>query len=244
MAYDVVKTIGGREYRYRVQSERDPISGKIRNRWTYVGRVSGEGAVAKLRPVRTNARTRLLAAAEHLLEAGEAAELTVDSIARAAGVAHGTFYRYFRDRSDVLEALARHLKATRAVGDDGLLRDDVTSLADARRGVRTWMSERLRFALQRRAAVRAWSTLVASEARLAAYREERRDSTRRRLHEHLEVLTSRGFADVSDPASTAMMLMALVDGVIRATILESDSLSAAHIDAATEIADRAIFGHA
>ncbi len=143
MAYEVVKTIRGREYRYRVQSERDPHTGKSRNRWTYIGRVTGEPDVAKSRPARPNARLRLLAAAERLLEGGEASALSVDAIATEAGVAHGTFYRYFRDRSAVLEALARHLRETRSVGDDRELRDDVATRAAARAGVREWIAQRL-----------------------------------------------------------------------------------------------------
>ena len=99
MAYEVVKTIGSRQYRYRVQSERDPQTGKMRNRWTYLGRVAGEAGIVKARAPRPNARLRLLEAAEALLASGDASAVTVDAIASAAGVAHGTFYRYFRHRS-------------------------------------------------------------------------------------------------------------------------------------------------
>lgn len=243
MAYDVIKTIGGREYRYRVQSERDAQTGKTRNRWTYVGRVDRgvDGDVAKARAARPNARLRLLAAAEKLLEGGDASAVTADSIAAAAGVAHGTFYRYFRDRSDALEALARHLRETGAIGDERLLDDAVVSREAARRDVRAWIVEKLRIARDRRASIRTWHTLIASDARLAAYREERRDSTLRRLREHLAILTQRGLAHVADPASTAATLIALFDGVIRATILESDRLDDAVIGAAADVAERAIF---
>lgn len=51
-------------------------------------------------------RLRLLAATAARLEAGEEhAALRVCDIAGAAGVAHGTFYRYFVDRRAVVEAL-------------------------------------------------------------------------------------------------------------------------------------------
>jgi AcrR family transcriptional regulator len=241
MGYEVVKTIGARQYRYHVQSERDPQTGKRRNRWTYLGRVASERDVAKVRPVRPNARLRLLEAAERLLEAGDASAVTVDAIAAAAGVAHGTFYRYFRDRSEALEELARHIRATRGVGDDHLLRDDVESIEAARAGVRRWIVDKLRLTRELRATVRAWLALVASDARLAAYREERRQATLVRLREHITILTERGFAQVGDPASTAAGLFALVDGIMRTTILETDGLDEAGIVAAADIAERAIF---
>jgi AcrR family transcriptional regulator len=241
MAYEVVKTIGARQYRYRVQSERDPVSGKTRNRWTYLGRlVSGEAAEPARLP-RPNSRLRLLEAAEGLLAAGDPAAVTVDAIAAAAGVAHGTFYRYFRDRSDALEALARHIRATRGKADDGLLCDDVASIEAARAGVRRWLVEKLRYAREHRLKLCAWYALIASDARLTAYREERREGTIARLREHIGVLSERGFVAVADAASTAAGLMALVDGIVRASVLERDSLDDTGIAAAADIVERALF---
>jgi AcrR family transcriptional regulator len=241
MAYEVIKTIGARQYRYRVQSERDPQTGKTRNRWTYLGRVASECDAAKAPAPRANARLRLLEATERLLAAGDASAVTVDAIATAAGVAHGTFYRYFRDRSEALEELARHIRATRGIGDDHLLRDDVVSREAARSGVRTWIADKLRYARDRGASLRAWHALIASDARLTAYREERRETTFARLREHIAVLNGRGFANVADAASTAVCLIALYDGIVRATILERDRLDDAAIDAAADIVERALF---
>jgi AcrR family transcriptional regulator len=242
MAYEVVKTIGTRQYRYGVQSERDAHTGKFRNRWTYLGRVASERDVAKARAVRPNARLRLLEAAEHLLAAGDASALTVDAIASAAGVAHGTFYRYFRDRSDALEELARHIRASSGIGDDRLLRDDVAALNAARVGVRRWIIDKLRYAREHRASLCAWYALIASDVRLTAYREERREATFSRLRDHIEVLNARAFARVADPASTAAGLIALYDGIVRTSILERGQLDDAAIDAAADIVERALFG--
>jgi AcrR family transcriptional regulator len=241
MAYEVVKTIGGRQYRYRVQSERDAQSGKLRNRWTYLGRVASEPGVAKARAARPNARLRLLEAVEALLASGDASVLTVDAIVAAAGVAHGTFYRYFQDRSAALEELARHIRATRGIGDDRLLRDDVAGLDEARTGVRRWIVDKLRYARERRASLRAWHALIASDARLTAFREERREAAFTRLRDHIEVLNARSFASVADPASTAAALIALYDGIVRTSILERDRLADAEIDAAADIVERALF---
>lgn len=241
MAYDVVKTIGGRQYRYRVQSERDAQTGKARNRWTYVGRVDGETTVAKARPPRANARLRLLEAAEALLATGDAAAVTVDAIAAHAGVAHGTFYRYFRDRSDVLRELALHMKTTRDIRNDQLLLDDVATVADARAGLRRWVTDKLRFARDHRAIFCAWQTLVASDPRLHAFRVERRMATERRLGEYLAALDEHGLGQVTDPAATAACLLALIDGIERVSLIERDRLDEPAITAAADIFDRAIF---
>jgi len=241
MAYEVVKTIGSRQYRYRVQSERDAQTGKMRNRWTYLGRATSEGATAKTHASMSNARLRLLEAAQSLLAAGDASLLTVDAIVRAAGVAHGTFYRYFRGRSEALEELARHIGTTSGIGEDRLLRDDVATLGEARAGVRRWIVDKLRYARDRRASVCAWHALIASDARLSAYREERREATFTRLRAHIEILNGRGFARVGDAASTAAGLIALYEGIVRASILERDRLTDAAIDAAADIVERALF---
>lgn len=241
MAYEVVKTIGTRQYRYRVKSERDPQTGKVRNRWTYLGRVAGDPDIAKVRAPRPNARLRLLEGAEALLAGGDAAAVTVDAIAAAAGVAHGTFYRYFRDRSDVLQELARHIRATRGIGDDWLLRDDAASVEAARAGMRRWVSDKLRYAREQRASFCAWQALIASDARLAAFRDERRETTLTRLREHVEFLNARGFAHVAQPAAMAASLIALIDGVCRALVLERDRLDDAGITATADIVERALF---
>jgi TetR/AcrR family transcriptional repressor of nem operon len=183
----------------------------------------------------------LLEAAGALLALGDASAVTVDAIAAAAGVAHGTFYRYFRDRSQALEELARHIRATQGLGDDRSLRDDVDSRAAARAGVRRWIIDRLRSSRERRTSLCAWYALIASDARLSAYREERREATLARLRVHIDVLTQRGFASVADPAATAAGLVALVDGITRASILERDRLDDAGIAAAADIAERALF---
>ena len=44
VAYKVTKRIGGRAYLYRVESQRDPETGRRRNRWTYLGRAPGDGS--------------------------------------------------------------------------------------------------------------------------------------------------------------------------------------------------------
>jgi len=243
MAYDVIKTINGRDYRYRVQSERDAASGKRRNRWTYVGRVAGErpGARAAAPVSRGGTRLRLLHATEQLLARLDAQEITVDAIAAEAGVAHGTFYRYFKDRIAILEALALHIRATRGSAEENL-RDDVATVSAARSGLRAWIDEKLRIALERPDEMRTWFALIASDVRLTAFREERRQATLARMTQHFSVLSERGLASVRDPAAMASALFAMLDGFFRETIVDGHALDEARITAAADVVERAIFG--
>jgi len=67
VAYEVIKRVGGRAYRYRVESYRDPETRRVRGKWTYLGRVEGEGTLSPERQARPSSRTRLLNALEELL---------------------------------------------------------------------------------------------------------------------------------------------------------------------------------
>jgi AcrR family transcriptional regulator len=59
------------------------------------------------RPPRKSERTRkrVLTAAKNLFDRRGYRDTTIDDITRRAGIAHGTFYLYFRDKSQVLEQL-------------------------------------------------------------------------------------------------------------------------------------------
>jgi AcrR family transcriptional regulator len=242
MAYDVVKTINGREYRYRVASERDS-AGKRRNRWTYVGRVASEraGGPSATRVPRGSTRLRLLAATQRLLSRSEAHEMTVDAIVTEAGLAHGTFYRYFKDRAALLEALAVHIRASRGSAEENL-RDDVATVDEARRGLRAWLTEKLWFAVERPEEIRTWFALMTSDPRLSAFREERRQATTQRMADHFAALAQRGLTRVSDPAAMAFALSAMLDGIFRQTIVDGQTLDDARIAAAADVVEHAIFG--
>lgn len=242
MAYDVVKTINGRDYRYRVVSERG-LDGKRRNRWTYVGRIASEraGKPSAAHVPRGGTRLRLLAATERLLSRSEAHEITVDAIVAEAGLAHGTFYRYFKDRAASLEALAVHIRASRGSAEENL-RDDVATVAEARRGLRAWLTEKLWFAIERPEEIRTWFALMTSDPRLGAFREERRQATTQRMTAHFAALAQRGLAHVSDPAAMAFALSAMLDGIFRQTIVDGNALDDARIAAAADVVEHAIFG--
>ncbi len=73
VAYEVIKRVSGRAYRYRVESYRDPETRRVRGKWTYLGRVEGEGTLSPERKARPSSRDRLLDAVERLLETNELA---------------------------------------------------------------------------------------------------------------------------------------------------------------------------
>ncbi|HEV8022739.1 MAG TPA: TetR/AcrR family transcriptional regulator, partial [Candidatus Lustribacter sp.] len=111
MAYEVTKLVNGRPYRYQVRSERDPASGKLRNRWTYLGRGDPGAKPGPAKP-RPNARQALLDALERLLDRSDPGDVTAAAVSLEAGLAHGTFYRYFHNRVDAIRALADDLRET------------------------------------------------------------------------------------------------------------------------------------
>src|SRR5271156_5801612 len=103
MAYEVTKRIGRNRYRYVVEGYRDPKTKRVKQRWTYLGRVVGETVVDASRKRPADARDRIVTAILQLLERRDVELLTVDVIARAAHVSRGTFYRYFNGKKAALK---------------------------------------------------------------------------------------------------------------------------------------------
>ena len=87
MAHEVLKRVGANAYRYRVENYRDPATGKVRGRWTYLGKApaAGDGAAAPApRRRSSDSRERLLAA---LGREAEAVEVRERALALAANPA-------------------------------------------------------------------------------------------------------------------------------------------------------------
>jgi AcrR family transcriptional regulator len=227
MAYEVTKRIGGRGYRYRVESVRDPATGKRRNRWTYLGRAA-EGPRPRVAPrQRGEARARLLDALERLVAQRDFGAITADAIAGEAGLAHGTFYRHFRDKRDALLAALERVRERRGPALASL-RDDVASLDEARAGIREMVESILRAPAEHPALLRA-------------YYARKADATRR-IGAHLAALRSRGLASVADPAATGAALFAMLDGFYREAVVDGTVLDEPRIAAAVEVTERAVFG--
>jgi AcrR family transcriptional regulator len=241
MAYTVSKTINGRTYLYRVERQRDPESGRVRNRWTYLGRAAKTDPAVAVRPrsARGSTRQRLIEATERLLERNSG-DVTPSAIASEAGVAHGTFYRHFRDRREAIEAVVVHLRATRGAVDEGL-DDDVASLEAARAGLRAWLIRKLALARERPEFLAGFYRLAAADAKLTAWRAERRDETLARFSAHLEALVRRGLAQLDDPSATARILYTIYDGLYRQLIVDGNPIDDNVTRAAADAVERIVF---
>ena len=98
--------VGGR---MRLGSGRGSIASKCSEKWrgsSASASLNGVSALDQRRSARDAARNRarILAAARELF-AERGLEVTMDEIARHAGVGVGTVYRRFRQRSELIEAL-------------------------------------------------------------------------------------------------------------------------------------------
>jgi AcrR family transcriptional regulator len=244
MAYEVTKRIGGRAYRYRVESIRDPDTGKRRSRWTYLGRAGPAAGPASEPPKRrTNARELLLDALERLIDRTDFASLTADQVSTEAGLAHGTFYRHFRDKRDALRAALERVRERRGPVVEAL-RDDVRTEAEARAGIGAMVGTALRSPAQHPALLRAFYALAERDPELARERRERKAGITRRIAQHLAALSARGLARVRDPDTTAAAILAMIDGFFRDALVDGTALDDARIAGAIEVAERAVFAAA
>jgi AcrR family transcriptional regulator len=243
MAYEVTKRIAGRAYLYRVESIRDPETGRRRNRWTYLGRAQREEGSSKAEQPkrRGDARERLLDALERLLDRHDFGEVTADAIAVEAGLAHGTFYRHFGDKRAALLAVLQRLRERRGAVTAGL-RDDVQSEAEARAGLRAMAETMLRAPAAHPAVLRTFFLLALRDPEIVRERRDRRALLTAAIGEHLRSLTARGLARVHDADATAAALLAMLDGFYREAVIDETPLDEPRIAAALEAIDRAVFG--
>jgi AcrR family transcriptional regulator len=221
LAYEVIKRVSGRAYRYRVESFRDPETRRVRGRWTYLGRVDPADAGLPERPAKPSSRDRLLDAVGRLLATGDAESLSAGSIAREAGVAYGTFYRYFTDRAHaVREALLRHGPS---LGDvQGRFGRPPGTREDERARIAGWLRETAQDAQRQRGVVRAWHVYSNSDEAVVAARRTAVDATVDRIGAYLDALRERGITAISSSRFAAYALVALVVALGRDAALEEN----------------------
>jgi AcrR family transcriptional regulator len=183
----------------------------------------------------------LLDALERLVAQRDFGAITADAIAGEAGLAHGTFYRHFRDKRDALLAALERVRERRGPALASL-RDDVASLDEARAGIREMVESILRAPAEHPALLRAYYALALRDAELRAERNERKADATRRIGAHLAALRSRGLASVADPAATGAALFAMLDGFYREAVVDGTVLDEPRIAAAVEVTERAVFG--
>ena len=128
-------------------------------------------------------RARLLAVALEAFSSGHA--VTLESIARTAGVGIGTLYRHFPTRDALVEAVYRTELTRLCDGAPGLLSSAAPDAA-----LRTWMSDYAEFVATKREMAAALRTLIASGAITST-------QTRAQLGEAIGVLLAAGADDGS-----------------------------------------------
>jgi AcrR family transcriptional regulator len=178
-----------------------------------VRELTGESAVAEVRPefpeaddrlvgLRTQGRKtvrRLLDAAATVFASSGYQAATVEQIASEAGVARGTFYKYFTDKLDVLLALAEeacHVHMT--LHDLG----DLTG----REALVEWLERLLAFGRDNAAVLRAWTERVPDNKELYTLAEAVGMASRRRFARFVR----QSAAPVGN-ISGVMMLMAVIE---------------------------------
>jgi AcrR family transcriptional regulator len=219
VAYEVIKRVGGRAYRYRVESYRDPETRRVRGKWTYLGRVEGEGTLSPERQARPSSRSRLLNALEELLESRDLSALTTGIVANRAGLAYGTFYRYFKDVHHIVrEAMLRHSATTDRLLDE--IFADVSTAVVERGKMANWVRETIVEAQAHPGLIRAWHVASNQDAALVAERQARFDAAVASFTQYIDKLNAAGLTSVKSPAFNAYALVALCTAIVRECAVE------------------------
>lgn len=151
-----------------------------------------------LRPRGEKTRQRLLDAGASVLPARGYHDARVDDIVEAAGVSHGTFYRYFENKDDFFRVLAEAASAPMiAMLDDLVVDADPAEL-------RSWLREWFRLHESNGGVISTWQEMTASEE-LADFSQQVAASVLSRL---VRALAGRDFGD---PVVDAVALLALLE---------------------------------
>lgn len=219
MAYEVIKRVSGRAYRYRVESYRDPVTRRVRGKWTYLGRVEGEGTLSPERKARPSSRDRLLDAVERLLEKHELSAISTGMVASEAGLAYGTFYRHFRDLAHVVrDAMIRETANLEQMSERFA---ETPGDRDGERAKLTaWARESIAAALARPGLFRAWLVTSNHDSAVVAERQKRSEANVDRMTRYLQALQASGVATPVQSFS-GYAIVALVGAAAREAALEN-----------------------
>lgn len=147
---------------------------------------------------------RLRAAAREVFRELGYAAARVEDIVNRAGVSHGTFYTYYANKADILEALVR---------DAAARLDEVASSPwegpDVRATLEEVIGRFLRVYEEEADVIAVWRQAAASEPRFADLLREVRRGYIQRVVDNLTPLSHRGDVDVEVAASA---LVAMVEG--------------------------------
>jgi AcrR family transcriptional regulator len=154
----------------------------------------------ELRPRGEKTRVRLLEAGARVLPARGYHDARVDDIVEAAGVSHGTFYRYFSNKDDFFRVLA-DAASTRMIElidrlDLGAPEDDL----------RTWLKDWFAAYTADGGVISTWQEMQTNEE-LATFSQQVAASVFTRLVRMLER------RDFGDPVVDAVVLLAMIERV-------------------------------
>ena len=143
MAYEVTKRINGHDYRYVVQTYRDPQTKRRRTKWTYVGALNGEAVREPVpHPRKQVTKDDIVAAAAKLLEFRDLEHVTVAVVAREAGISRSTFYRHFPDEREVFTAAMARMR-DEALREIPPLEHGARTVGEARATFRRWFEAKV-----------------------------------------------------------------------------------------------------
>jgi AcrR family transcriptional regulator len=226
VAYEVIKRVSGRAYRYRVESYRDPETRRVRGKWTYLGRVEGEGTLSPERKARPSSRDRLLDAVERLLETNELASISTGMVASEAGLAYGTFYRHFRDLAHVVrDAMVRETANLEKLNER--FGEPIGDAGTENAKLVAWVREAIAAVLLRPGLFRAWHVTSNHDWAVVAERQRRFEANVEHMASYLERLHSAGKAK-STPAFAAYAIIALIGAATREAAIDKTFSEAKH----------------
>ncbi len=180
-------------------------------------------------------------ALQALVETKPWSEITVDDIAKAAGVAHGTVYRHFADRAAVL--LAARLRWSAELDRYSLsFEGPVASAAAERARLRTWIQAKLKMAFERPGLVRAFAALAEESEAEANRRSERRELAMRSMSEYIRRLADAGLiAPPRDGDALSRALILTLEGVYREAAQPKYLSRHTVSEGVADLFDRAVF---
>ncbi len=156
----------------------------------------------------------------------------IDDIVAAAGLSHGTFYQYFKNKNDLAHVLvleAMRPLATAFVGMPVMSATPTDGLADPA-ALRRWLRAYNASHIHEAALIRVWVDAQAQDATLGADAAPAIDWGRRRV---ASFLRPRGFGDVE---AEAVVMLALLDA------FGSQARSSRVIDAVAHIVEHGLLG--
>jgi AcrR family transcriptional regulator len=207
MAYEVTKRIKGHDYRYVVESYRDPQTKRRKTKWTYVGALDGDGVRAPVVRARKHVtKDDVIAAVARLLESRGPEHVTVSVIAKEAGISRSTFYRYFPDERKAFNT------ALSKVRDEFLLSlpsldNSVRTIEEARVTFRQWCEERFRLIGRQRAIMHAISHGYRGKMPLQLERSLLAVDSLLSLEAFLKALEVAGIAAIPDTAGMSRAVL-------------------------------------